>query len=165
MSFASRSEIDHRKDFALRLASRLDAVTLHTFLERSCYFSSTAAAIELRVRAVFGVESSAISLLFFLTFMISQAAGGWPLTVGRGGAQGICQRLADRLGPGTVMMGRRVTSVEDKDDKVIMTTLVILAKVLTPRTVSLSHLGHRDSSKRRTVCLPTRHMRSPRASE
>uniref|UniRef100_A0A3B5AEN7 Amine oxidase n=1 Tax=Stegastes partitus TaxID=144197 RepID=A0A3B5AEN7_9TELE len=101
-------------------AVQLDGMTLHSYLEQHAWTAELKEELGLGSRAVFGVEPSQMSFLFFL--MYAAAAGGLlPLlesTPGsaqefkiKGGTQQLSECLAERVGWKNVRLGSAVTAI------------------------------------------------------
>ena len=113
-----RRLVDVSAPWRTRGAARLDSVTLADWM-RGLRSETARATFELVARTVFGAEPAELSFLYFLWY--AQAAGGYrALTEFEGGAQDsrfaggaqqICQLLADELGD-TVLLGSPVRSVK-----------------------------------------------------
>jgi monoamine oxidase len=111
-------------------ARRLDAQTLGEWARRNVYSQMGRLTVELFSESVLACEPSEVSLLHFL-FYVRSAGGFRNLTDVRGGAQQdrfvggsqlISQRLAERLGPGTVQLSTPVGRIEHHHDRVLVHT-------------------------------------------
>ncbi len=123
--------VDVRHPYSNRpLATALDAITVRSYLKARCHFSRNADAFELRVRLLFGRESSQISMLYLLTY--AQSCGGVgqlvgagvprPLFVVKGGVGAVCQRLAKRIGTDAVLTNQPVNSISEYEGKLYVST-------------------------------------------
>uniref|UniRef100_A0A8C6UDY9 Amine oxidase n=1 Tax=Neogobius melanostomus TaxID=47308 RepID=A0A8C6UDY9_9GOBI len=101
-------------------ASELDSMTLHSYIEQHAWTRGLKEELGVAVRSVFGVEPAQMSMLFFL--MYSAAAGGvlalLESTPGaaqelkiKGGTQQLSERLAERVGWGSVRLGCAVKAI------------------------------------------------------
>lgn len=101
-----RRQVDPAAPWRARWAEYLDRTSLASFAARVIPSRTVRGAFDAAVRVVFGVETSELSMLHFLSY--SQAGGGFMRLVEiedgaqrdrlRGGAQQFAQRLADELG-------------------------------------------------------------------
>jgi len=115
-------------------AAHLDAMTVHTYLERTCYFQSTRDIFAIKLRFLCGVDPAAISLLFLLTYANSQAESfshffhdtkpvrrssdgvmvsepvGPPVRIASG-AFSLCDRLAETLPSNIIHFNQPVHSI------------------------------------------------------
>ncbi|XP_041914302.1 probable flavin-containing monoamine oxidase A [Alosa sapidissima] len=112
-------------------ALRCDAMTLSTYIEQHVWTTELKEEMALCSRAVFGVEPSQMSLLFFL--MYSAAAGGvmrlLETTPGaaqefrvKGGTQQLSECLAERIGTERVRLNSPVMAIWQGDDSVEVRT-------------------------------------------
>jgi monoamine oxidase len=119
-----RRRIDAEAPWSSPGAAGLDGLTLGDWMQR-VRSRPARFALDIVARTVFGAEPSELSLLFFLWYV--QAAGGLlPLTGFHGGAQDsrltggaqqVCERLADALGD-AVTLGAAVSAVRWTADAV-----------------------------------------------
>ncbi|XP_055369450.1 probable flavin-containing monoamine oxidase A isoform X3 [Betta splendens] len=101
-------------------AAGWDSVTLHSFIEQHAWTAELKEEIGVSSRAVFGMEPSQMSFLFFLVY--ATAAGGLlrllESTPGsaqeskiKGGTQQLSECLAERVGWKNVRLGSAVTAI------------------------------------------------------
>ncbi|MEZ5076901.1 MAG: FAD-dependent oxidoreductase [Solirubrobacterales bacterium] len=101
-------------------ARRWDGQTFDTWIRRNTRFAGARTFFELATEAVWAAEPSDVSLLHVLFY--THSGGGFDTLIGtgggaqqdrfHGGSQLIAMRLAERLGEGTVELGRPVRRVE-----------------------------------------------------
>jgi monoamine oxidase len=123
---ARRRLVDVERPWATRGAARLDAFSLEHWL-RGVRSELTRATFTITARTVFGAEPRELSFLSFLLTL--QSAGGFfALTDFRGGAQDarlaggaqqLCERLAEPLGD-AVVLGAPVRRIEQGGGRVVV---------------------------------------------
>lgn len=105
-----------------------DGQTFATWVRRNTRFAAARTLFELATEAVWAAEPSDVSLLHVLFY--THSGGGFETLVGtgggaqqdrfHGGSQLIALRLAERLGEGTVALGRPVRAVEHGEAGVVV---------------------------------------------
>ena len=113
-------------------ASALDSTTVHSYLERHCYFQYTKDLIAIKIRFLCGVDTGAMSVLFLLTYANSNGQGfahffnGTKVsTDGRvealkphriaNGAFNLCLRLTNNLPADIIHFNQPVQSIVTND--------------------------------------------------
>src|SRR5262245_31971651 len=111
-------------------AEQWDGQTFDTWVRRNTVSSSARAFLALAAEAVFAAEPADLSLLHVLFYTHSgrsfqtliDTTGGAQQDRFTGGSALIAERLADRLGQGTVQLGAPVSKISVIGDKVTATT-------------------------------------------
>ncbi|BFZ02776.1 hypothetical protein BsWGS_05815 [Bradybaena similaris] len=112
-------------------AAEWDAMSLGAYIDRTMYSKGGRAACEAVTRCTLGCETSQISFLYYILFV--HMAGGLKYIIEatdftaqeskiQGGAQQICQILAGHVGEHAVRLGDPVTSVQQSQNKVVVST-------------------------------------------
>ncbi|CAH1793816.1 unnamed protein product [Owenia fusiformis] len=113
-------------------AEAWDRMTLHSFMQKTLWTKGAKDTIDATVRIVLGVETSQISLLYFLHY--GAAAGGLePLIESnenggqeykiQGGAQQLSQMLVDKIGVENVWLSHPVFKITQTNSGVTIDTL------------------------------------------
>lgn len=111
-----------------RRAAAWDATTLEGWLRANLPGDAVLDLLRPAVRVVFGADPGELSMLHFLTY-VSQAGGLMPLIEVKGGfqqtrfvggAQGLSDGQADRIGRDRITLGAPVTAVEQHEHSVVV---------------------------------------------
>ncbi|XP_028829091.1 probable flavin-containing monoamine oxidase A [Denticeps clupeoides] len=152
-----------------------DSMTLASFVEKNIWTRELKEELGLCTRAVFGMEPSQMSFLYFL--MYSAAAGGVMRLLEtssgsaqefkiKGGAQHLSERLAERVGRECVRLGSPVTAIWQDADSVEVRTE---SECFTGRAVIITCPPHMAAKlhyqpalpagrQRLMQCMPVGHM-------
>ncbi|XP_041363842.1 probable flavin-containing monoamine oxidase A [Gigantopelta aegis] len=113
-------------------AAEWDAMTLETYKKKTIWTKAVSDLIDAAGRTILGMESSQISLLFYLTY-VSGAGGLKNLTEAgdytgqemkiKGGLQQVSRKLVVNIGGENIRLGEPVLSVAQTGDNVSVTTV------------------------------------------
>lgn len=124
------AEVDQEHPWETPGAGTLDATTVHAWAERQLGDPDLQGILQSSVRTVFGADLGELSLLHFLAYLrangglmrLVETEGGYQQDRIVGGAQQLCERLAERVGLARVHLGEAAQAVSREGNEVVLST-------------------------------------------